>query len=113
MDKPILVTGRSKAWVCSRLIDVVAGPNSAEDMDVRLLCGYRPLRRTDHSFRGVLQCADACVSLCVCVSSRNPKTRWPRPNLNSCVTEKNCSRNIKKELYIYIYIIQNKKKNTF
>jgi len=29
---------RSKTWVCSRLISIIAGSNPAEGMDVRLLC---------------------------------------------------------------------------
>jgi hypothetical protein len=36
----ISVTARSKTWVCGRLVAGIAGSNSAEDMDVCVLCLY-------------------------------------------------------------------------
>jgi len=36
-SKPILVAARSKAWVCGRSLDGIAGSNPARDMDVFLL----------------------------------------------------------------------------
>ena len=73
---------RFEAYVCSRFIAGIVGSNSAEGMDVRLLCLFlcsvgrrRPLRRADHSFRGVVPsvcecvraCVRACARACVCV----------------------------------------------
>jgi hypothetical protein len=36
----IPVAARSKAWVCGRLVDGIAGSNPARSMDVCLLCLY-------------------------------------------------------------------------
>ena len=35
-----------------------------------VLCGYRPLRQADLSFRGVLWCVCVCVCVCVCERER-------------------------------------------
>jgi hypothetical protein len=43
-----------------------------------VLCRWRPLRRADHSFRGVL--LDVCVCVCVCLIVCDIETstvRWP------------------------------------
>jgi hypothetical protein len=67
MVKPILVAVLCKMWVCGCLIAGIARSNPAECMDVRFLCllcvvRWLPLRRADHSFRGVLSVV--CVSVC-------------------------------------------------
>jgi hypothetical protein len=38
LNMSIPVTARSNAWVCGRLIAVIAGSNLAEGMDVSVLC---------------------------------------------------------------------------
>jgi hypothetical protein len=38
--RPIPVAARSKAYICSLLVPVMAGSNPAEGMDVCLLCLY-------------------------------------------------------------------------
>jgi len=58
-DTPVSVAARSKTLVCSRSPAEIVGSNPAGGMDVcllRVLCvvRYRPLRRADHSSRGVL-----------------------------------------------------------
>jgi hypothetical protein len=60
---PILVTMRSRAYVCGRLVAVISGSNPAEGMDVYLvflccvvLCRSTLLLRADNVCRGVLPC---------------------------------------------------------
>lgn len=65
-SKSVAMAVRSEAWVCSRLIAVIAGSSPVEGMDIRLLfllccVGKRLLRLGDLSFRGVLP------PVCVCV----------------------------------------------
>jgi len=60
----------------------IAGSNPAQDMNVLVsfvICSVRsgPLRRADHSCRGLLP--GLCVSYCV--RCRNLKVRWARPDL--------------------------------
>jgi len=55
------------------LIAGVAVSNLAEGMDICLLCllcRYRPFRRADHSFRGVIP----RVCVCVCLIACGPET---------------------------------------
>ena len=36
-----------------------------------VLCSLRPLRRANHSFRGVIQCVGVCMCVCVCLFVRS------------------------------------------
>jgi hypothetical protein len=45
-----------------------------------VLCGLRPMRRADHSFRGVLPGVSVC-------ETETSKTRRPRPDLGCCATD--------------------------
>jgi hypothetical protein len=53
--------------VCGRLVTGIAVSNTAEGVDICLLCFYvvfcRPLQPTGHSSRGVLPCVSKCVRL--------------------------------------------------
>ena len=58
--KPIRVAEQSKASVCGRSLDGIAGSNPARGIDVcilRVLCAIRwsSLQRVNLSFRGVIQ----------------------------------------------------------
>ena len=75
---------RSKTLVCGRLIAMVAGSNPAEGLDISLvLCRYRPMRRADHSFRGVIVCV--CV-LIVCDLEISTMRR-PKNELRFCASQ--------------------------
>ena len=54
---------RFETYVCGLSIAGITGSNAAAGMDVRMLCGERPLRRADHLLRGLL--AGVCVGVCV------------------------------------------------
>jgi hypothetical protein len=76
---PVPVTTLYKAWVCGSSVAGFVGSNPAGDIDVCIcvLCVVRNrrLRRTNHSYRGVLQIV-ACLTECDRESSimRRP---WP------------------------------------
>jgi hypothetical protein len=78
--RPIPVTEQSKARVCGHSLAGIAGSNSAGGMNVCLLCDvvkHTPLRRADHSSRGVLPSVGA--SLCVIRCNNNPlHLQWER-----------------------------------
>jgi len=88
----------SKAQTCSCSVAGIAGSNPAEGKDVRdfrcVLCRERPLRRADHSFRGVLPCVgvdvgvDVGVGVCECVCEIGTRTvRRPSPDQGCWATE--------------------------
>ena len=59
LGEPVPVAARSKALVYGRSPAAIVGSNPTRSMDVCLLCvlcvvRQRSLRRSDHSFRGVL-----------------------------------------------------------
>jgi hypothetical protein len=59
----IQVATQSKAWVCGRSLAGIAASNPSGDMDIRQLkvlffVRLKPLRRADHSSKGVLRIFD-------------------------------------------------------
>jgi len=66
---PIPVVAPSKAWVCGRSLDGIAGSNTTGGIDICLLWALcvvrqRLLRPADRSSRGVLP--SVCLWHCVC-----------------------------------------------
>jgi len=91
---------RSKAWVCIRLIAVIAGSNPAGVMDVRLLCcaGSVPQRRGTLSLRTAL--SDVCPIVCD-LEKLNDVEAWARLGLlRPKIYEGESNENLK-----YLYII--------
>ena len=85
---PIPVAARTKAWVCGSSLAGIAGSNPAGSMDVCILgvlcvVRYRPLRRADHSSRGVLPNV-VCVTECDREASI---MRRPWPTSGCCAVE--------------------------
>ena len=69
------MAARSKAYVCGRWIDGIAGSNPAEGIDIGLLCVVGSglcdvLISLSEETYGVCVCVCVCVclSVCVCVS---------------------------------------------
>ena len=64
---PILVTARSKTWVCTLSLAAIVGSNPAGGMGVLSfmsgVCCQSSLRRADHLCRGVLPSALCPVSV--------------------------------------------------
>jgi len=58
------MASRSNAQLYGRWIAWFAGSNHVEGMEVRLLCGQRPVRRTDHCYMGAL--VDFFMFIIVC-----------------------------------------------
>jgi hypothetical protein len=72
--KLIPVAAPSKAWICGRSLAGIAGSNPARgngcvSCECCMLCRYRPLRRADHSSRGVLPSMFVSVSVIRCNSN--------------------------------------------
>jgi len=85
---PTPVAVRSEAWVCSHLIAGIAGTNSAEHMNVCLLCllcvaSATGLSSVQRSPTGCgcgcgCVCVCVCVGVCVCVCVCVRESEWER-----------------------------------
>ena len=65
-EQPITVAVLSKAWVCCRLIDGIAGSNPVEGTDVRLLCLLCVVWVAAPA-KGLITRSEESYRVCVCV----------------------------------------------
>jgi hypothetical protein len=102
-----VVAVRSKAYVCSRSSARIAGSNSTEDMNVRLLCllcvvhVVASATRWQRSLLSVCVCVCVCLFVCVFLIVSDLKTwtvRQPATGIGYSTTEKKVTR-LSKEYY--------------
>ena len=80
-----------------------------------MFCRYRPRRRPDHLFRGVLPGVCVCVCVCVClfvrlcvsnfVRSRKPTVRHPGYHKDCCVTERKSEVSYRNVIRCYVGVM--------